>query len=79
MVLSPRMPDLASLETLKAVVGTGSLNAAATQLGVTQQAVSARIRAMETQLGVALLTRTLRAVRCRRSPGGSSPNGPTAC
>ena len=41
MVLSPRMPDLASLETLKAVVGTGSLNAAATQLGVTQQAVRA--------------------------------------
>ncbi|MCR5977667.1 LysR family transcriptional regulator [Gordonia jinghuaiqii] len=60
MVLSPRMPDLASLETLQAVVDTGSLNAAATELGVTQQAVSARIRAMETQLGVALLTRTPR-------------------
>ncbi|AFR47466.1 Transcriptional regulator [Gordonia sp. KTR9] len=60
MVLSQRMPDLASLETLQAVVGTGSLNAAATQLGVTQQAVSARIRAMETQLGVTLLTRTPR-------------------
>ncbi|MDS1114515.1 LysR family transcriptional regulator [Gordonia westfalica] len=60
MVLSPRMPDLASLETLQAVVDTGSLNAAAAELGVTQQAVSARIRAMETQLGVGLLTRTPR-------------------
>ncbi|WP_439031684.1 LysR family transcriptional regulator [Gordonia terrae] len=60
MVLSPRMPDLASLETLQAVVTTGSLNAAAAELGVTQQAVSARIRAMEAQLGVALLTRTPR-------------------
>lgn len=52
------MPDLASLETLQAVVGTGSLNAAAAELGLTQQAVSARIRSMEAQLGVALLTRT---------------------
>ncbi|WP_231498867.1 helix-turn-helix domain-containing protein, partial [Gordonia alkanivorans] len=60
MVLSPRMPDLASLETLQSVVSTGSLNAAAAELGVTQQAVSARIRAMETQLGVGLLTRTPR-------------------
>lgn len=58
------MPDLMSLETLAAVVTTGSLNAAATELGLSQQAVSARMRALEKQLGVALLA---------RSPRGSTP------
>lgn len=58
------MPDLASLETLLAVVTTGSLNAAAGELGITQQATSARMRALETQLGVSLLT---------RSPTGTTP------
>ena len=52
------MPDLASLETLLAVVHTGSLNAAATELGITQQATSARMRALEAQLGVSLLARS---------------------
>ncbi|MBE7191107.1 LysR family transcriptional regulator [Gordonia polyisoprenivorans] len=58
------MPDLPSLETLLAVVTTGSLNAAAGELGITQQAVSARMRALEATLGISLLT---------RSPTGTAP------
>ena len=60
MGLSGHVPDLAALEVLLAVAGTGSLNAAARQAGVSQQAVSARIRAMEAQTGVALVHRTPR-------------------
>ncbi|NDK88782.1 LysR family transcriptional regulator [Gordonia desulfuricans] len=52
------MPDLASLETLVAVARSGSLNAAATELGISQQAVSTRMRALETRLGVSLLNRS---------------------
>lgn len=52
------MPDLAALEVLLAVAHTGSLNAAAKQVGVSQQAVSARISAIETQTGVPLVRRT---------------------
>ena len=40
--LSDHVPDLAALEMLLAVARTGSLNAASRQLGITQQAVSAR-------------------------------------
>jgi DNA-binding transcriptional LysR family regulator len=60
MTLSARMPDLAALEMLLAVARTGSLNSAARQVGVTQQAVSARIRAAEAQAGVTLVARTSR-------------------
>jgi len=45
---------------LLGVARTGSLNGAARQAGVSQQAVSARIRAMEAQTGVALVHRTPR-------------------
>jgi DNA-binding transcriptional LysR family regulator len=58
--LSPRVPDLAALEVLLAVAHTGSLTAASRELGITQQAVSARVRAAEAQTGVALITRTPR-------------------
>ena len=54
------MPDLASLEILLAVARTGSLSAAAREAGLTQQAVSARMAAMEAQTGVRLATRTTR-------------------
>ena len=60
MPLSARVPDLAALEMLLAVARTGSLNAAARQVGVTQQAVSARIKSAEAQAGVALVARTPR-------------------
>jgi DNA-binding transcriptional LysR family regulator len=58
MTLSPRMPELGALEVLLAVAHTGSLNAAAREVGVTQQAVSARMSSIEAQTGVQLLTRT---------------------
>jgi molybdate transport repressor ModE-like protein len=63
MELSSHVPDLAALEVLLSVARAGSLNSAARQIGVSQQAVSARIRAMEAQTGVALI---------RRTPRGSS-------
>ena len=63
MALSPRVPDLAALEVLLSVARTGSLNSAAREAGVSQQAVSARIRAMEAQTGVALVHRTPRGSR----------------
>ncbi len=52
------MPDLAALQVFLAVAHTGSLNAAAKQVGVSQQAVSARIASIEAQTGVQLVTRT---------------------
>ncbi len=58
MVLSARMPELGALEVLLAVARKGSLNAAAQEVGVTQQAVSARISSMEAQTGVRLVTRS---------------------
>jgi molybdate transport repressor ModE-like protein len=54
------MPDLPSLEILLAVARTGSLSAAAREAGLTQQAVSARMRALEARTGVSLATRTTR-------------------
>ena len=52
------MPDLAALQVFLAVAHAGSLNAAARQVGVSQQAVSARIASIEKQTGVQLITRT---------------------
>jgi molybdate transport repressor ModE-like protein len=63
MALSGHVPDLGGLEVLLGVARAGSLNSAAQQIGVSQQAVSARIRALEAQTGVPLV---------RRSPRGSS-------
>src|SRR5260370_35105535 len=60
MGLSTHVPDLGAVEVLLSVARTGSLNSAARQAGVSQQAVSARIRAMEAQTGVALVHRTPR-------------------
>lgn len=58
--LSARVPDLGGLELLDAVARHGSMTAAAAELGLTQQAASLRIRSMERQLGVLLLTRSTR-------------------
>jgi molybdate transport repressor ModE-like protein len=63
VALSSHVPDLAALEMLLSVARTGSLNSAAREAGVSQQAVSARIRAMEAQTGVALVHRTPRGSR----------------
>lgn len=57
------MPDLVSLEVLSAIARTGSLSAAGRAMGMTQQAVSARVRVIEAQTGVRLVTRTPRGSR----------------
>ncbi|MGN6608971.1 MAG: LysR family transcriptional regulator [Jatrophihabitans sp.] len=62
MPLSGRVPDLSAIEVLLAVAHAGSLNAAAAEVGVSQQAVSSRIRSIEAQTGVVLI---------RRGPRGS--------
>ena len=58
MRLSSHVPELSALDVLLTVAQAGSLNAAAPQLGVSQQAVSARITAVEAQTGVRLFTRS---------------------
>lgn len=60
MALSSRMPELSALEVFLAVAKTGSLGAAGRELGLTQQAVSARLTSMEAQTGVRLAVRTVR-------------------
>ena len=60
--LAHRVPDLGAMELLLAVARLGSLGRAARELGISQPAASGRLRALETQLGVALV---------RRSPSGS--------
>lgn len=45
------MPDLRALELLVVVARTGSLSAAAAELGITQQAASSRIRMAEALVG----------------------------
>lgn len=55
--------DLPALRMLCAVAERGSLSAAGVSLGVTQQAVSARMRRLESGLGLALI---------ERSPAGST-------
>lgn len=52
------MPELGAFEVLLTVAQTGSLNGAARELGVTQQAISARVGSLEARTGIALLTRT---------------------
>ena len=51
------MPPLAALLTLEAVLRLGSMTLAANELGLTQSAVSHRIRALEGFFGVPLLER----------------------
>jgi DNA-binding transcriptional LysR family regulator len=54
------MPDLTSLELLLAIANRGSLSAAGRDIGLTQQAVSARMASLEAQTGVRLLVRSTR-------------------
>jgi len=60
MALSSRMPDLESFEVFLAIAETGSLGSAARELGLTQQAVSRRLAAMEAKAGLTLAARTTR-------------------
>jgi molybdate transport repressor ModE-like protein len=59
-MLGSHVPDLRALELLVVVARTGSLSAAAAELGITQQAASSRIRTAEALVGAPLLTRTRR-------------------
>ncbi|RZT62735.1 LysR family transcriptional regulator [Leucobacter luti] len=59
-----RTPDITELRCFEAALRTGSISAAGRELGVTQQAVSARLRGLERLIGVPLL---------ERSPAGVSP------
>ncbi|MGA5539317.1 LysR family transcriptional regulator [Mycolicibacterium nivoides] len=63
MPLSARMPELAAFEVLLAIARTGSLGAAGRELGLTQQAVSARLASIEAQTGVRLVQRSPRGSR----------------
>lgn len=55
--------DLEALRTFVSVAETGRFQAAAGELGISQQAVSKRIAALEGHLGAALLVRTSRGSR----------------
>ncbi len=57
------MPELSALEVLSAIAKTGSLNAASREVGTSQQAVSARLNSIESQIGVRLVTRTTRGTQ----------------
>lgn len=54
------MPEFGAFEIFLAVAQAGSLGGAARELGLTQQAVSARLASMEAQIGVRLAVRTTR-------------------
>lgn len=55
--------DVEVLRTFVAVAGTGQFQAAADEMGVSQQAVSKRIAALERHIGATLLVRTSRGSR----------------
>lgn len=55
-----RVPDLDSLELLLQVAATGSLGRAAVAHGISQPAVTARVRSMERLVGFALVERSTR-------------------
>ncbi|GAA3842092.1 LysR family transcriptional regulator [Saccharothrix violaceirubra] len=57
------MLDVRRLQVLRAVVTTGSITAAATNLGYTPSAISQQVAALEKQAGLALLDRVGRGVR----------------
>ena len=60
--MSPPLPELRRLRYFVAVVEAGSMTRAAARLHVAQQSLSAQIRALEGELGAALLTRSSRGV-----------------
>ncbi|MDA5147046.1 LysR family transcriptional regulator [Streptomyces sp. AD681] len=56
-MLSAHVPELADLLMLSAVARTGSLRLAATEVGVSQQALSQRVRVLEARVGFPLVIR----------------------
>ncbi|MEV6862119.1 LysR family transcriptional regulator [Streptosporangium subroseum] len=57
------MLDVRRMQVLRAVVTSGSVTAAATDLGYTPSAISQQVAALEKQVGLALLERVGRGVR----------------
>lgn len=53
-----RVPDLSTLEIFAVVAQTGAISKAARELGMSQQAVSARMRALESTTRLSVLQRT---------------------
>lgn len=64
MPLGPAFPELASLDLFVSVVELGSVSRAAAAHGIAQPSASSRLKHLERQLGLQLLT---------RSPSGSVP------
>ncbi|MBE2316647.1 LysR family transcriptional regulator [Solirubrobacter sp. CPCC 204708] len=64
------MPELSQLRTFTAVAEALSFTRAAEELGLSQQAASKAVRALEDELGVVLLERTTREVRL--TPAGTT-------
>jgi DNA-binding transcriptional LysR family regulator len=62
--------SLASVAAYLAVIDTGGFRAAATQLGVTQGAVSQQVRRLESELGASLVHRD--PAGCRPAPGSET-------
>lgn len=60
MPLGSHVPELRALELLVTVARTGSLGAAAAELGITQQAASSRLRTMESLVGEPMVSRSKR-------------------
>lgn len=65
-MLSPRVPDLPTLELLVTVARLGSIGRAATAHGISQPSASRRIHTMERLVGVPLITRTPRGSKLTR-------------
>lgn len=59
-MLGPHVPDLSGLQMLVAVSELGSLTRVGTLFGISQQAVSSRMRALEAQVGASLIIRSAR-------------------
>ena len=77
MTLPPRVADLAAFDLVLSVANLGSMGRAADARGVSQAAVSARIRSLEGALGTTLFERSTRGTRMMSSaalfPSMSSP------
>ncbi len=69
-LLDATVTELGAFELLVSVIELGSLSGAAARHGVSQPAVSARIRGLERALGVPLVLRTPRG--CRATPEGAT-------
>lgn len=68
--------NLNDLQAFVVITREGSFTRAAAQLGVSQSALSHTMRALETRLGVRLLTRTTRSVSPPRLLSASSRPAP---